>query len=285
MRRSAVYAAVFAVALAASGRCEIKIDGERAVKENSFAELTVKDTSTVVWRVYPTPVKKVSKGGSLYFSGKPGMEYVVSALVIDFAAQSFEEGETVVTFAGAAPVPVPPIEAAPKSMGLSLGFGPWSNGTATGSIATITGTAKITGGDPPGPKPPDPKPPDPPPTPPNPDAPIPADGFRVLLVYESAELANLPREQYSIIFAKQVRDYLNLKCVVGEDGKTKEWRMWDKDVQAGAESKLWQDALKRPRTKTPWLIVSTGKTGYEGPLPATVSDMMKLLKQFGGGGE
>lgn len=139
-----------------SAFAEIKIDGERAVKENSFAELTVKDAAAVVWRVYPSPVKTVRRGNLLCFSGKPSVEYLVTAMTIDFEAKSFEETETTVTFAGGSPLP--DIEAAPRLMGFSLQFGPWSNGTKTGSTASVTGTAKITGGDPPGPAP-DPIPP------------------------------------------------------------------------------------------------------------------------------
>jgi hypothetical protein len=79
-----------------------------------------------------------------------------------------------------------------------------------------------------------------------------------------------------------VRDYLRGKCVVGADGKTSEFRIWDKDVDAAADAKHWQDALKRPRASTPWLIVSDGKSGYEGPLPANVDETLALLKKFGG---
>ncbi len=84
-----------------------------------------------------------------------------------------------------------------------------------------------------------------------------------------------------MIYAKSVRDYLNAKCVLGADNKTREWRMWDKDVDATAESQLWQDALKRPRKSTPWIIVSNGKTGYEGPLPEGWVDTLALLKKYG----
>lgn len=159
--RTSVGAIFLALAIASPNQAQIKIDGELTVKEFAFAELTIKDKSSVIWRVYPTPVKKSTKGNTLYFSGKPGIEYIVTAMVIDFEAKSIEESEATVTFSGAGPIP--PIEAAPKSIGLSLAFGPWSNGTVTGSTASVTGTAKITGGDPPGPRPPpDPKPPDPP---------------------------------------------------------------------------------------------------------------------------
>ena len=127
---------------------------------------------------------------------------------------------------------------------------------------------------PPGPVPPGPVPPGP--------APIPVDGFRVLVVYESAELPKLPPQQQAVLYAKSVRDYLDAKCAVGADGKTREWRMWDKDSDASGEAKHWQDALKRERKSVPWIIVSTGKGGYEGPLPASVAETLALMKKHFG---
>lgn len=120
--------------------------------------------------------------------------------------------------------------------------------------------------------------PDPGPTPPSP-APIPVAGFRVLIIHESAK--TLPIAQNSIVYGKTVRDYLEAKCVVGTDGKTKEYRIYDKDVDASADSAIWQKAMSRPRTQVPWLIVSNGTSGYEGPLPASVAETMTLLKRYG----
>lgn len=129
---------------------------------------------------------------------------------------------------------------------------------------------------PPEPKPPDPKPPEPAPTP----APIPVAGLRVLIVYESADVGKLSAGQRAIIFGKSVRDALDAKCVIGPDGKTREWRIFDKDVDATADSKLWADAMKRNRTAYPWLIISNGTTGWEGPLPATAGEFMNLVERY-----
>ena len=132
-----------------------------------------------------------------------------------------------------------------------------------------------------GPNPPGPTPPIPPD--PTPDTiPIPLDGFRVLIVYEQKDLAKLPKEQVSILTSQTIRQYFNLKCVKGADGKTPESRIWDKDTDVSADSEHWRKALARPRTGLPWILISTGKTGYEGPLPANVDDTLKLLKKYGG---
>lgn len=141
-------------------------------------------------------------------------------------------------------------------------------------LITVRGAEPV----PPGPTPPGPTPPGP--TPPPSPAPIPADGFRVLIVYETAD--RLPQEQQAILYSKVVRDYLNAKCVLGPDNKTREWRIYDKDIATDGESKIWQDAMKRPRSKLPWIVISTGKVGYEGPLPDTVDAALELLKKFGG---
>lgn len=135
----------------------------------------------------------------------------------------------------------------------------------------VIGTPDPTPGPGPGPKPPEPTPP----------APIPVDGFRVLFVVESSDASKLTAAQLAILTSGEIRTYLNSKCVVGPDGKTKEWRQWDKDVDTSAESQLWQAAMKRPRSSLPWIVISDGKTGFEGPLPATIADTLAILKKYG----
>ncbi len=166
--------------------------------------------------------------------------------------------------------------------------------------AVVVGTVKVVAGTPA----PDPSPtptPDPTPTPAD-EVPIPnVTGLHVLVLYESGDASTLPAAQQAVLYGKTVRDYLNLKSPLGPDGKTHQWRMWDKDVDASNEQPLWQDALKRgldkvknwiqpkdkdgkpvgPTKAVPWIIVSNGKAGYEGPLPANVADMMTLLKKYG----
>ena len=132
-----------------------------------------------------------------------------------------------------------------------------------------------------GPRPP-PIPPVPPVPPPSP-APIPADGLHVLVVYETSDLSKLPAPQQQILYSTTIRAYLDSKCPLGPDGKTREWRVWDKDVSTTNESKIWQDAMRRPRQSIPWVIVSNPQKGggFEGPLPANVDDALILIKKFG----
>lgn len=135
-----------------------------------------------------------------------------------------------------------------------------------------------------GPAPP-PVPPTPPgPVPPTPGpAPIAGDGLRVLIVYETQEIGKLTPGQFQTVFGEPMRTMLDSKCVVGPDNKTREWRIYDKDISTTNVPKNWQDAMKRDRKSVPWLIVSNPQKGggFEGPLPERVEDTIALLNKFG----
>lgn len=140
----------------------------------------------------------------------------------------------------------------------------------------------------PGPIPPTPTPtptpgptptPTPTPTPVDP-APIPDAGLRVMVVYETASLSKMPREQLGILYDQGFRDWLSGIVVKGVDGKTPEWRVYDQHADIAAESPLWRAALARPRKAVPWLVVSNGKAGFEGPLPANVADAKTVIQRF-----
>ena len=138
------------------------------------------------------------------------------------------------------------------------------------------GSVTVVVGDLPGPAP---KPDDPP----APKPPAPIDGpLRVLIVYESAEAAKMPAGQQSVIYGKTVRDWLNANCA--PDGAVKAFRIWDKDADASAEAKQWQDALARPRPAVPYVHVFRGDTAvHEGPLPASPADAVALFDKIKGG--
>jgi hypothetical protein len=146
---------------------------------------------------------------------------------------------------------------------------------------------------PPTPTPPTPPGPNPPgPTPPGPGpVPIPAPGLRVLFFVESADLSKLPSTQAALLRAKDVRDYLNAKCAK-EDGQP-EYRVMDEHTPMEGASDLWKAAMNRARngegpnkegraTSLPWLLISNGQTGYEGPMPKAKDELLNLLKQYGG---
>jgi hypothetical protein len=131
---------------------------------------------------------------------------------------------------------------------------------------------------PPGPNPPGPTPPAPP---------IPKPGLRVLIVEETGERAKLSAGQREVIFGGTVRDYLRTHCVTDPQNPDGAFRIWDKDVNSAGDpdNVVWRSAMIRPRPgPLPWVVISNGTTGYEGPLPAdtTGEKFIAMLKQYEG---
>jgi hypothetical protein len=127
--------------------------------------------------------------------------------------------------------------------------------------------------------PPDPKPPEPPPTPPGPmpgEAPIDGEGFRVLFVSESGD--RVPSDVEDAFWSKEISDYLNANCIK-VDGQP-DFRRVDPDTKYTDPNHRFAKALARPRASLPWLIVSNGKTGYEGPFPGGKDATLALLKSL-----
>lgn len=119
--------------------------------------------------------------------------------------------------------------------------------------------------------------------------PIPGNGFRVLILEETADRDKLPREQAAILRSTVIRGYLNAKCAKAPDGKTPEYRILDDDLTPELlkfERPNFAEAFAKAKTdsqgKTPWLVVSNGETGTSRPLPVTVDETLKILKQYGG---
>jgi hypothetical protein len=120
---------------------------------------------------------------------------------------------------------------------------------------------------------------------PNPNPPIPmpsispikADGLHVLIVYDAK--AVLTAEQSAVIYSEFTRKLLAEKCVTDAKG-LKAFRILPSNVNFGDELTVWQDAFKRERKVTPWLVMGNGKEGYEGPLPANVGDFEKLVNKY-----
>jgi hypothetical protein len=125
-----------------------------------------------------------------------------------------------------------------------------------------------------------PTPDDPKPDDPNPVVPIPGAGLRVLFVYESKDLSKLPSAQVQMLTAKSVLDYLDAKCA--KDNGVPEYRKFDQNTDISRMSDVWKQAMVRPRTTLPWLLISNGKDGYEGEWPKNTDELLKLLKRYGG---
>ncbi|QVL32358.1 hypothetical protein KIH39_00110 [Telmatocola sphagniphila] len=112
--------------------------------------------------------------------------------------------------------------------------------------------------------------------------PIAAEGFRVLITFDNADQSGLNEDQQKAIYGAELRSYLNSHCVLGPDGKLREWRIWATGMDVSGESKIWRDAYARDRQSVPWLLISNGKEGFEGPLPKSFNETLELLKKYGG---
>lgn len=137
---------------------------------------------------------------------------------------------------------------------------------------------KIKTAKPPPPVPPVPPDPPVPPVPPTPPSPIPLPGFRVVIVYDPATLTN---EQDGIVRGERVRKYLLDKCVAGEDGKTKAFWIIQTNPDLSNAPKWLADCVQKHTTK-PFMVVSDGKTGYDGDIPANADAAMAILTKIGG---
>jgi hypothetical protein len=117
--------------------------------------------------------------------------------------------------------------------------------------------------------------------PPNPP-PITEPGFRVVIVEETSERDKLTEGQRDVLLstrAGSVRDYCVQHCV--KVNGQPEFRVLDKDTPTEFETPGIKAAMARPRTSVPWLVCSNGRTGAEGPLPATEEETLKILKKYG----
>ncbi len=112
------------------------------------------------------------------------------------------------------------------------------------------------------------------------DAPIDKLGLRVLIVVESEDLASMPESQRQILFGMRTRLWLNDNCAKAEDGQP-EWRVLDQNTEFPEQcDEVWCKALSRDRSEIPWVVISNGKTGFEGALPNNIDDFLKLVEQY-----
>lgn len=102
-------------------------------------------------------------------------------------------------------------------------------------------------------------------------------GVRVFIVEETADRPRLPANQQAIFASVPLRQYLKAHCVTGPDGAPA-FRIIDKDAELTGD---WRATLRaHPPRSYPWLYVSNGKSGYSGPLPNSVDELISLIKPY-----
>lgn len=118
---------------------------------------------------------------------------------------------------------------------------------------------------------------------PPPPPPIPEVGLRVLIIEEKTERGKLSAGQIEILTstaAGGVLDYLAKNCI--KAAGVAEWRLADKDASFELETGLWQNARAKFKTlevPVPGWLVSNGREGIAGPLPATPAEALVILKK------
>ena len=123
------------------------------------------------------------------------------------------------------------------------------------------------------------------PDPVNPPIPT-ATGFRVIFVYEV--MAANTREMLNTLHSTQITAFLNQNCTKGPDGKTPEWRRWDKDIKLAANETpaiagLWNsiqpELAKVDIAKTPQIAIAVNGVAKVYDIPPTEALTLDLLKR------
>ena len=110
-------------------------------------------------------------------------------------------------------------------------------------------------------------------------SPIPDAGNRVLITFNNANKAGLPKAQLALLSSNELRTWLDQHCVKDSKG-IPEWRIWPVEIEVNPDQPIWQKLMGLERKADEWIIISTGKTGYSGPLPADEPATMELLKKY-----
>lgn len=130
--------------------------------------------------------------------------------------------------------------------------------------------------------PPKPDPgPGPTPEPPKPD-PITPQKLQIVIIEDMT--ARGTAEQISIIDGGDLREYCKTHCVMtSQDGyRFPDARHLSFRQDVSNQPEWIRTAFSQPRTSLPWLVVFTPTQTISGPLPATIEDMMSLLRKYGG---
>lgn len=107
------------------------------------------------------------------------------------------------------------------------------------------------------------------------------DGLRVMIVYDGDNLT-LPAKQATAMSSGRVFAWLNANCVLGPDGKTREWRKYPTGTDVSNDKAVWQAAFKAatPSGRTPRIAIASKDKGFVGDLPADETGLLELLAKY-----
>ena len=114
------------------------------------------------------------------------------------------------------------------------------------------------------------------------DPPTPTGPISVLIIEEKEQRHLLRQGERDAMASPECRLYVRNHGAKTTDGKTPDWRILDPDQDITGEHQLWKDGMARPRTQTPWVIITNGKAGADGPLPPSPEQFLEVLKKYGG---
>lgn len=104
-------------------------------------------------------------------------------------------------------------------------------------------------------------------------APVPGNSLMVLVVEEGDDRAKLPESQQHIFTSAAVREYLK--------SRNTKLRVLDEENTDVSKDEAWVAiAMARKRSAVPWILISNGRKGHEGPLPKSVDELLALLKRY-----
>jgi hypothetical protein len=115
-------------------------------------------------------------------------------------------------------------------------------------------------------------------------APIKQPGLRVMMLYDAAMLkpedqGGYTLKQRSVLDSAIIREYLNQQCAKDQATGTPEYRIFNINSPVTDDLDWVKEQMAIERKVLPWLLVSNGKTGYEGVI-TNIEDTMAIIKKY-----
>lgn len=95
-----------------------------------------------------------------------------------------------------------------------------------------------------------------------------SETLRVLVLYDSDALRDLPQSQLLTLQGLELREWL--------EAHHADYRIWDKSVDTSHAPEFWQQAVKLPHDSLPWIWASRGGRGFNGPLQSAAETIARL---------